>query len=403
MRNQRNIIIFVLDALRSDHVNEQYMPFLSSLKADNLNVEHLISSSGFCERSEIFFGLKPSESSFVNAITLNGGFMPYSWLTNWLIKLLKLMESTDFSQRLTRRILWEISLRSRHIMHPQRIPLEILKSSSLTEDAINFESYAKKIKKGILYRAISKNYTINWRYFTSLSSKIDLSDSERLKDLKNKKHLLTKNFIPVYVGLPDELGHKYGVHHEKLIDGLSLIDKELESIYFALRDQNESNIICFMGDHGMENVKDGINVQDIVLKESQVHNLYPGIDFNYFIDSTMLRIWIINQEPRINDFLNSLSLNKRLIENGHFLTELISKKESLPPPSSIADMVWWAKKGVQVAPDFFHNSAQTKAGMHGYLGLDNPSHGFLIATGGDIRKKHIERLHLSDIEKVLDF
>jgi len=85
--NLQNHYLIVLDALRSDHV--KYMPWLSSKIHDGIYIKNLEISSGFCERSEIFFSLKPSETGFVNAITIDteskNNIRPYSWLPNWLI------------------------------------------------------------------------------------------------------------------------------------------------------------------------------------------------------------------------------------------------------------------------------------------------------------------------------
>ena len=51
-----NSYFLVFDALRSDHI--KYMPWLSSKIDNGIYVKNLEISSGFCERSEIFFNLK---------------------------------------------------------------------------------------------------------------------------------------------------------------------------------------------------------------------------------------------------------------------------------------------------------------------------------------------------------
>ena len=68
-KKNKNFVLIVLDALRGDHVNECYMPFLHSLKSRSIFVKNLNVSSGFCERSEIFFGQYPRESGFACNLT----------------------------------------------------------------------------------------------------------------------------------------------------------------------------------------------------------------------------------------------------------------------------------------------------------------------------------------------
>ena len=188
MKHIPNTYFIVLDALRSDHV--KYMPWLSSKLNDGISVKKLEISSGFCERSEIFFGLTPRKTGFLNAINIDIGSKnpnrPYYWFSHWPKSLLILMEKNKFFQKIIRRILWKISIKKSSFgMYPQRIPLNILDKVILTEDSINFEEYSKNIKSGFLYSFIKDGYHINWKYFTSLSNNSFGTDSTRLKHLLN--------------------------------------------------------------------------------------------------------------------------------------------------------------------------------------------------------------------------
>ncbi len=71
MKHMPNTYFIVLDALRSDHV--KYMPWLSSKVNNGVYVKNIEISSGFCERSEIFFSLKPKKTGFLNAINIDIG------------------------------------------------------------------------------------------------------------------------------------------------------------------------------------------------------------------------------------------------------------------------------------------------------------------------------------------
>ena len=70
--------------------------FLHSLKSSSIFVKNLNVSSGFCERSEIFFGQYPRETGFVHAISPNSKVKPYAWLSARKARFLKIFELTQF-------------------------------------------------------------------------------------------------------------------------------------------------------------------------------------------------------------------------------------------------------------------------------------------------------------------
>ena len=402
MGNTSNSYLIVLDALRSDHIS--YMPWLSSKIYDGIYIKNLEISSGFCERSEIFFNLKPSKTGFVNAITIDidskHNIRPYSWFPSYLIAPLMFFEKNRLFQKIIRYFLWKISFKkSSSTMYPQRIPLNILNQVILTEDSINFEEYSKKIQSGLLWEYIKSGYKINWDYFTSLSSNSFGTDSYRLKtlvdNLSNHKH----SFIPVYISTADVLGHKFGPHSTEIIKGLEDLDMELKNFYHSCIKHDKKCNISFLGDHGMENVDTGINIESIIQSLSSKMNLKLQKDFYYFLDSTMLRIWWKSEnKEKLKIFYKELFSNKELKEKGYFLNDKDCKNEYLPPLKDIADLVWWAKKGVQVSPDFFHNDSKLKAGMHGYLKKDKISSGFFLLADSH-RPQSYRNLHISNLLK----
>jgi predicted AlkP superfamily pyrophosphatase or phosphodiesterase len=404
MKHMPNTYFIVLDALRSDHV--KYMPWLSSKVNNGVYVKNIEISSGFCERSEIFFSLKPKKTGFLNAINIDIGLKspnrPYYWFSRWPKSLLIFMEKNKFFQKIIRRILWKISItKSFYGMYPQRIPLNILDKITLTEDAIDFEEYSNNIKSGLLYFFIKNGYHINWKYFTSLSSNSFGTDTSRLHHISKHIADYKNSFIPIYISSPDAIGHKFGPHSNELVKALNILDEKLKVFYNSCIENDSKSCVCFLGDHGMEEVQEGINIESIIHEISTDLGFKPQKDFYYFLDSTILRIWWnSNNKNDFNKLYKALISHNKLQEKGYFINDKNFHNEGLPNLKEIADIVWWAKKGIQISPDFFHSEYDLKAGMHGYLKKDGISSGFFLMLKDDIIKKSYEKLeitHLSDI------
>lgn len=152
----------------------------------------------------------------------------------------------------------------------------------------------------------------------------------------------------------------------------------------------------------METVTKVINAQEEVSLLASHFHLVQGQDFNIFIDSTCIRFSFKDiNDDKVKRFTLALQDNKLFTENGCFLDEDICFKENLPAMKDMADLIWWASKGIQIAPDFFHDSHQGKAGMHGYLSIDNISNGFLICDSATEEISHYSVCRCSDLSDIL--
>ena len=78
--------------------------------------------------------------------------------------------------------------------------------------------------------------------------------------------------------------------------------------------------------------------------------------------------------------------NEQMIKKGHFF-DLTNPTDINNDFVGIADFIWWAKKGIIIKPDFFHNSDEKLKGMHGYLEIDHPSNGFFLRIKQRITNK----------------
>ena len=116
----------------------------------------------------------------------------------------------------------------------------------------------------------------------------------------------------------------------------------------------------------------------------------------------MIRIWWkSNNKNNFNKLQEALISSKQLQEKGYFIDDKNFENEGLPPLKEIADIVWWAKKGIQVSPDFFHSDYNLKAGMHGYLKRDSISSGFFLMLKSNLIKKSYEKLEIKNLLDIL--
>ena len=135
----KKTVLILIDACRHDYLNRGITPFLDTLKKSGEYTEKIIPGNGFCERAEIFTGKKPSDTGFFTAIDYsknrrqNTGI---AWILNFLAFVLQLLPFR-LVEKIVRRLLWEYSIRTAHPMHPQKIPLNLIKYFSLTEDYVD--------------------------------------------------------------------------------------------------------------------------------------------------------------------------------------------------------------------------------------------------------------------------
>ena len=395
-----NEYFFVLDALRADHL--KYMPWLNSKINHGVYSENYTISEGFCERMEIFTSQKPLDFGFFTAFTLenNENFVyPYRWLNPKIAKILTVFEFNTFFTKVLRRILWKIcTFCSEFPIYPQRIPLNILHKVGITEDSIDFEELSINNKKGLIYKLKKKGFKIDWSLFTSLLSKTNMNDDQRLNALLNYKNKI-KLFIPIYISAPDKYGHEFGPNSPELINSLVTLDKKCKNIISNLLKSNSKSGITFIGDHGMDSVNTSINVDNILFNIESTTGLKRFVDFDFFLDSTLLRVWWKSNLKDKNIFFKYLIENKEIKEKGY-----VFRLNNLENPNknfdSVADFVWWAKKGVLINPDFFHNSNVSLKGMHGYLEKDNPSSGFFLRIKDDLNKKKYLKIQSDLIEEL---
>lgn len=349
--------LFVLvDALKSLYLSKDYMPFLFSLSQKGFYIKEIIPCPGFCERSEIFSGLDCFDTGNFAAIGYIPEISPYK--NDGLI--LCLASLADYiNSRVTRRLFSIWRKRNGRILNAYRIPFPTLKKIALTEDG-----YKQLIPHSDIFDVLNKSglsYTLEG--FTSLANLKRKTIS--VLDFAKKEISKQTDFVPLYIGVLDVVGHKYGDDIDSIKPYLKEVDSQLKSLYEEAKKGDYA--FCILGDHGMVSVRKKVDVRKVVQETGC--RLYQ--DYEAFYDSTMVRFWFYSDEAKqiVRESLDRvLSDVGFTVDKGNCLKYRIPldvlNSRGIPV---YGDLVWCANPGILITPDYYHSTKSSVSGMHGYV------------------------------------
>ncbi|MDA7856279.1 alkaline phosphatase family protein [Gammaproteobacteria bacterium] len=395
-------VLILLDAFRNDYLDKDVTPFLYSCAKNGHHVKKVIPSFGFCERAEILSGKNPAQSGYFTAIGYDPSRSPYknfSAILNFFSYIEKIFKITFIAKAIRKVIKIFVKFHS-HSMKPYMIPLNMLDNFSLTEDYFDHRDPRAFGEQDVLSSIKKANMTYFYDSFTALNLISGGSDSERFKlalDAADSDHV----FYLVFNSIPDALGHKFGGDSPETKEGLKKMDRDLKSFVEKFEQKRKDTRFIFVGDHGMVDVEDNFNVEDIILKNAKINNLVLGKDFTYFLDSTLCRIWL-HSEIAKNKFADSIMSNEDLNSKGQFIDQALANDLNIPyEDKRYGDIKWWCNPGVMISPDFFHLKDKKLKGMHGYDIHHNHSKGMCIVYGGGQKNKRTDELHLTSINDLI--
>lgn len=381
-------VFILVDALKSLYLTEEDMPFLYSLSKEGYFIKQIIPCAGFCERSEIFSGLDGYDTGNFTAIGYLPERSPYKddGLVLEFFELLK-----GISSRLYRRLFNHWRKKNKKLLNGYRIPPKTLTKLGLTEDGE---------KQQIPHREIfhvldEKGMTYTLDGFTSLS---DLGRRSNLtvSELAVREIQKGTDFIPLYIGETDSIGHRFGNDIENIKPTLKSVDNILKEIY-QLAAQSEYSF-CVMGDHGMVPITKKLDVMGLV----QNANCKLHKDYEVFYDSTMVRFWFYNEETKkciYNLLKEDISEYGFLVDNKNcadYRIPLDVLSEDGKPV--YGELVWCANPGVLITPDYFHSEQASENGMHGYIEVvEGHGTGLFVEMYSGIDPRTIENAPSSQI------
>lgn len=385
--------VFVLvDALKSLYLTQENMPFLFELSQRSYYIRTIIPCAGFCERSEIFTGLDGYDTGNFTAI----GFLPeISPYKNDRITLKCFSTLNRISKRICNRIFSRWRIKNRKALNKYRIPYTSLKNFALTEDGekqfTNYETLFEKLDYSNL------TYTLD--AFTSLADfaqRLNVPLEEFAKSEIDKETY----FIPLYIGIIDSMGHKYGANMEGLKPYLKGIDNQLNNLYDYA--QKKGYVFAVMGDHGMVPVTKKVDIKSVV----EECPFKQGINYEVFYDSTMVRFWFFDNKAE--RYIREL-MERDFSNDGFLVDQTNCAKYRIPldifsttGKPVYGDLVWCANPGVLVSPDYFHSVYASENGMHGYIEVvDGHSTGLFVSDSPILGSSYQEIGHSSEVCELL--
>ncbi len=391
-------ILVVLDAFRHDYIDSKSTPFLYSLLDKSKYYKKLTPSYGFCERTEIMVGLEAGESNYFTAIGYDEENSPYKHIHGVLSLLSKVEKmSPDFIRKVIRRLLWEYISRRKYGFASVNIPMDSLAYFSLTEDGKT--STINSSPDSIINLAKKHDKSVNLSSFTSLTSKMNGNDDDRIENLKRQVEKNSDSVYLLYISAADHFGHKFGPDSDRFRSELTHIDRKLEILYKSICDSHDDVNWMFVGDHGMTQIEHKFNIVDSV---DSVLSLFKfGGDYIYFADSTVFRVWCLDKskEKEIKSKLVSLFSQPKFANRGKLTTET---GIGLAGDRMYGDMLWLANPGVVINPDFFNTKTKELNGMHGYdPSLSDSCFGMGILNGKRFMNGVVDNDSLTSIYKEL--
>lgn len=387
-------VLILVDAFRWDYINQTNTPFLYNLSTRNIYAKRIKPGIGFCERTEIFTGMRPIQSKNFTAL----GYDPEKSFYRKYKKILKILslieKSIIMNNMLFRKILNRIFRILGANFQIYQIPLDLLQYFDLTEDKLNHYEEEEAFVSESVFDVMKKN---NKKYFydtfTSLKkhkNKVN-SDQGRIDLLFNNINDNIDLYL-LYLADSDTFGHLYGPNSSKMKNVISEIDKKIENLIKAFTKKKKDTKFIVLGDHGMLGVNKYLDLIKLI-KENI--SLKINKDFIVFLDSTIARFWCFNKKSKIE--IKGLLSHELFSKYGIVIDKQIAKEFSIPyTDKRYGDIIWWANPGVLIFPDYFHRYKRYK-GMHGYNPRDENSHGFCIISYNGCKNLIIEEGELIDI------
>jgi hypothetical protein len=347
-------LLLLVDAFRPDYLREA--PYLSGL-AKTSAVGRLREPFGFLPRAAYFGGLSPEQFGFSNMFACDPDRSPFAgarWLPQAAFDTVK--TAADARQYVDAQARVRSSPFAASYVSSLNIPVRLLPFFAATETEPAWS--AKAGYRSIFHELDDRNdawFTCAWPLSNDLGDHSDERIVQHVLASVEPRH----RFAYVHLQELDGAGHQFGPEGAALRSLVRRTDDLVKQLVEGLRDRFGNVEVIAFGDHGMVSVTRSVDVRPAL----DATNLVPGVDYVYFLDSTMVRLWFLTARSR-TPLLESLARVRGLRVVS--ATEKVRHRIDGCHPSN-AHEIFLADPGVVIFPDFFSGPGSAMPlGMHGY-------------------------------------
>jgi len=373
-RKRHATVFIIMDAGRSDYVNDDSMPFLHGLSKSSLRGS-FESPPGFAQRTVLFSGRYPDTSGNFSAFVFDPEESPFKWVRKLgplgrLVKPYKALFPARWAINKTTKI-----INGTYHADPAWIPPKFLPFFRPCEDM------RPLYEPGALGAAsifdLCRGHDLRFRY---LAHPVSGNDEEVHSTLVREIRAgAPYDLYVAQLSTPDQQGHVHGPHSDAMRKGfLRELDRKIASVHAALTASNASWDLFICGDHGMAPVERRVDILG-ALKHIRAK---PAKDYVVFVNSTLAVFWYLTEKGR-----REVEAVLPRIPGTEVIDEPRRKKLRIPTERRWGDRMLAAKAGVLFWPDYFHVKDSTIKGMHGYLDKTAETHGMLVLAGSQGRAR----------------
>ena len=360
-------LIFLIDAVRPDYINEKDTPFLNeievypvkSLLGYSCGIHPSIWTGTYQQDHGAFliFYYDPENSPFKWTKSLK--FIP-NFIRKYFIAGLKFpyYAFPEFRPILPKFIKKILPL-------PPAVPLDI---------APYFSTGGIEPKGKDFFQILAENEISYSRQGDYVNRYVD--EVKKLEDLKITK----KKIDYYYLYWADHYGHWKGPNSKPVRDYLRKVDQKIKELYREAKEKSKQVDLFVFSDHGMCKIKEYNNVQKY-LKNSKFK---IKKDYLPFYDSTLARFWILNEKIR-EEFIKFV----RQIPKLTYLDERLLKKYGInfKNKKTYGEVICLSDPEVRIYPDYFAPLHGGVKGLHGFDPEFPDSKGIFISNCVSLKKE----------------
>lgn len=196
------------------------------------------------------------------------------------------------------------------------------------------------------------------------------SETHNIDALKKQIDEGDIEFSYLYLPTLDGVMHTYGTEHEKTVEKLRWLEKQISNVYEHASDKYDEVSLNIFSDHGMCDTKGSVDLISIIEKTSFVY----GEDYVAMYDSTMARFWFMNENARktVENILSEQTCGK--IVNDEELKEMRVFFED----RRFGELFFLTNPGILINPSYF--GIKEIPGMHGFHPEHKDSYSLMFSS-----------------------